>query len=271
MGKIKKLAICLLLGIIIFCSDIAYGAVYLDISAEAAIVIDAESGEIICQRDAFTARPPASLTKVMTAILAIELAEEEKICTVSANAAKTGESHIGFYAGEKITLENLLYGALLKSGNDACVAIAENIGENEAHYVQLMNLKAKLLGCRNTNFVNTNGLPAQNHYSTCYDLALMSRYAISNDMFRQIVSTESYTMTWLSSTRSKNISNTNHLLNSYDGAIGVKTGTTDEAGQCLIAAAERDGKSYIAVVLKSKNRFADGIKLLDYAFSLEDI
>src|SRR5699024_8984721 len=152
--------------------------------------------------------------------------------------------------GDELTLENLLYGALLRSGNDACVAIAENVGDDAEQFVAMMNLKAKLLGCKDTHFTNTNGLPDEEHYSTCYDLALISRYALQNEMFAEIVSTKSYTMQWLDG-RKKMINNTNRLLSSYEGAVGVKTGTTDAAGQCLIAAAERDGKCYIAVVLKS--------------------
>ena len=268
MRNLKKFGIAFLAMLLWIGSIPAYGAA-VEVSAEAAIVMDAESGEVICELDAYSPRPPASLTKVMTAVLALEKADLDDVCVVSKEAAATGESHIGFAAGEKITVENLLYGALLKSGNDACVVMAENIGDDEEQFVAMMNLKAKLLGCKDTHFTNTNGLPDEEHYSTCYDLALISRYALQNETFAEIVGTQSYTMEWVSG-RKKTISTTNRMLSTYDGAIGVKTGTTNVAGQCLIAAAERDGKCYIAVVLKSQNRFLDCTKLLDYAFSLED-
>lgn len=266
MRKYKIAVITLLL---IFLSQSAYGAELPAVTSEAVIVMDAADGRIICARNCFEKRPPASLTKVMTAILAIECADLEEICTVSPVAAATKESHVGLKQDERLTLEDLLYGAMLRSGNDACVAIAENIGDDEAHFAKMMNLKAAVLGCVNTNFTNSNGLPDDNHYSCCYDLALVTRYALQNENFRQIVATESYTMHWLGG-REKNIYNTNRLLYVYDGAIGVKTGTTNAAGQCLIAAAERDDKCYIAVVLKSKDRFSDCTKLLDYAFSLKE-
>lgn len=268
MKRLKKIGIAWL-AMLLWIIGIPAQAAVVEVSAEAAIVMDAESGEVICELDAYSPRPPASLTKVMTAILALEKAEMDDVCVVSKEAAATGESHIGFVAGEEITLENLLYGALLKSGNDACVAIAENVGDDMEQFVAMMNLKAKLIGCKNTHFTNTNGLPDENHYSTCYDLALISRYALQNEMFAEIVGTQSYTMEWVGG-RKKEINNTNRMLSIYDGAIGVKTGTTNAAGQCLIAAAERGGKCYIAVVLKSQNRFLDCTKLLDYAFSLED-
>ena len=261
---------CLLIGAaFLFLSQYAYAAEPPAVTAEAVIVMDAENARVICARNAFEARPPASLTKVLTAIVALDMANLQEICTVSPNAAATIESHVGLKAGERIYLEEVLYGVLLRSGNDACVAIAEHIGESETHFAQMMNLKADILGCVNTNFVNSNGLPEEKHYSCAYDLALMTRYALTNEKFREIVSREEYTMHWIGG-RTKNIRNTNRLLYVYDGAIGVKTGTTNEAGQCLIAAAEREGRCYIAVVLKSKDRFTDCSKLLDYAFSLKE-
>lgn len=239
------------------------------VTAEAVIVMDAHDGRIICERNGWERRPPASLTKVMTAVLALELADMDDVFVVSDLAAETGESHIGLRSGEQIKMQDVLYGAMLRSGNDACVVIAENIADSEAHFAQMMNLKARLLGCRDTNFVNSNGLPHEEHYSSCYDLAVMTRYALQNEQFRRIVAAEQYTMRWLNG-REKTIRNTNRLLVLYDGAIGVKTGTTNAAGQCLIAAAERDSECYITVVLKSKDRFGDSSKLLDYAFSLKE-
>lgn len=236
------------------------------ISAEAAILIDADTGEILFSKNHLEPRPPASLTKIMTAILAIELGKLDDVVSISTRAAQTGEASINLVAGEKITLENLLYGALLKSGNDACVAIAEHIAPSVEDFVKLMNFKAQILGCYNTNFVNTNGLPAKNHYTTAYDLSLISRYALQNSIFAQMVSTPTYTLHWEEGGRKRTINNTNRLLNSYQGATGVKTGTTIEAGQCLIASATRENRDLIAVILKSRNRFSDARLLLDYGF-----
>lgn len=236
------------------------------ITAEAAILIDGKTGEILYEKNAFEPRPPASLTKVMTALLAVELGDLKATVSVSENAAHTGESRLNLMAGESIDLENLLYGALLKSGNDTCVAIGEYIGGDEKKFVEMMNLKAKLLGCGQTNFVNTNGLPDPSHYSTAYDLSLMARAGLQNPTFKTIVQTQYYTVHWKNK-RQVQIKNTNRLLQFYDGAIGVKTGTTNAAGQCLIAAAQRNDTQLIVVVLKSSNRFLDSTILLDYGFA----
>lgn len=237
------------------------------ITAQAAVLIDAETGMIIYDKNSQETRPPASITKIMTAILAIELNELTDIVEISSRAAQTGEASLNLLAGEKMTLENLLYGALLKSGNDACVAIAEHSALSVEDFVSLMNLKAQILGCYDTNFVNTNGLPAKNHYSTAYDLALIARYGLKNEVFNKIVATPNYIISWQDSSRKYNIKNTNRLLLNYLGASGVKTGTTNEAGNCLIASASRENRSLIAVILKSHNRFGDAEILLDYGFN----
>lgn len=237
------------------------------ITAESFVLIDGDSGEILLGRNPFEHRPPASITKVMTGILAVELGDLSEIATVSLKAARTGESRINLVAEEKITLENLLYAAMLKSANDACVTIGETVAGDCGQFVALMNLKARLIGCVGTHFVNTNGLPDNEHYSCAYDLALMMRYGLTNETFREVIGTKYWTVKWESG-RTAKIKNTNRLLYSYSGIIGGKTGTTNAAGQCLAAAAEREGKTMIAVVLKSQNRFLDAEKLLTYGFSL---
>ncbi len=263
MNKVMvRLGLCLLFLLMPLQSAMADPA----LTAEAAILMDYQSGEIIYSKNAYESRPPASLTKVMTTILAIEHQPDlSYVATVSPLAAATEESRINLRAGEQITLENLLYGALLKSGNDACVAIAENIALDEEDFIWRMNLKAQLLGCIGTSFENTNGLPNDHHQSCAYDLAVITRYALQNDTFSEIVQTPYKTIHWVGQ-RTVQIKNTNRLLQFYPGAIGVKTGTTNKAGQCLIAAAEREGHCLIAVVLKSQNRFLDATNLLDYGF-----
>ncbi|MGI6227120.1 MAG: D-alanyl-D-alanine carboxypeptidase family protein [Peptococcales bacterium] len=236
------------------------------ITAQAAVLIDADTGKLIYGKNHNEPRPPASTTKILTAILGIEKGNLDDVVDISPRAAQTGEASLNLIAGEKITLENLLYGALLKSGNDTCVAIAEHVAPTVEDFVKLMNLKAQLIGCNNSNFINTNGLPAKNHYSSAYDLALIARYALKNPTFAKIVATPLYTVAWEASGRKRTIKNTNQLLTSYYGASGVKTGTTDAAGHCLIASASRDNRNLIAVVLKSHNRFNDARILLDYGF-----
>ena len=233
------------------------------ITAEAAIVMDLDSGEVLYGKREQEQRPPASLTKVMTGYLVAKQADPMQITTVSKQAAATGESSLNLKEGDQIRLQELLYGALMKSANDACVALAEQVAGREDVFVENMNLQALLLGCSNTHFCNTNGLPEEGHTSSAYDLAIMTRAAMQEPLFAAIVRQQQYKISWIDG-RQIWVRNTNRLLREYPGAIGVKTGTTNEAGQCLIAVAEKEGKTIIAVVLKSKNRFLDAEMLLDY-------
>ncbi|MBQ7025480.1 MAG: D-alanyl-D-alanine carboxypeptidase [Peptococcaceae bacterium] len=238
-----------------------------EITAEAAVMLDMDTGEVLYGKAEHERRPPASLTKVMTGYLAAQrqdLMHQEVV--ISELAAETGESSLNLKEKDVLCFEELLYGALLKSANDACVAVAEHISGSEEIFVDDMNLQACLLGCANTKFQNTNGLPAEEHYSSAYDLALMTRAAMQVTQFAQIVQTQNHTVHWQDG-RKLLVHNTNRLLREYPGAIGVKTGTTNEAGQCLIAVAEKAGKRVAVVVLKSRNRFYDATVLLDYAFA----
>ncbi|MFZ7104652.1 MAG: D-alanyl-D-alanine carboxypeptidase family protein [Peptococcaceae bacterium] len=261
----KVCAIVLLIFLVMFTNS-ALGA-ELQVSAQSAILMDADTGKILYSKNPHERRPPASTTKILTAILAIEKGKLNDVTEITARAAQTGESRINLVTGEKITLENLLYGALLKSGNDACVAIAECIAPSVEEFVNLMNLKARMLGCYNSNFCNTNGLPHKDHYSSAYDLALLARYALSNRTFAKIVATPDYTIQWEENGRKRKVTNTNKLLQVYPGATGIKTGTTVKAGQCLVASATRENRNLLAVLLKSNNRFADAQYLLNYGFN----
>lgn len=233
------------------------------VMAEAAVLLDARTGQILFDKNARQRRPPASTTKIMTALLALEGGGLRQVVTVSPTAASVGEASLDLRAGEKLTLEELIYGALLRSGNDACVAIAEHIGGTESNFVLLMNQKAKMLGAEDTSFKNTNGLPAAGHYTTARDLAVLTRYALSNRSFQEIVSTRGKS---IGGQEERYLNNTNRLLWSYAWADGVKTGTTNEAGGCLVASATRDGRQLISVVLHSDNRWRDSIQLLEYGF-----
>lgn len=260
----------ILLGVLLLCSAAApvYAETVPAVTAEAAVVMDMDTGQVLYGKAEHERRPPASLTKVMTGYLAAKQPNLQQTVTVSAEAAATGESSLNLKAGDQLAFADLLHGALMKSANDACVALAEQIAGSEAAFVHNMNLQACLLGCANTNFCNTNGLPAENHYSSAYDLAVMTRAAMQNETFAQIVQQQKYMVRWLDG-RQLLVHNTNRLLREYPGAIGVKTGTTNEAGQCLIAVAEKAGNRIIVVVLKSKNRFLDAVRLLDYGLSSE--
>ncbi|MEG6522977.1 D-alanyl-D-alanine carboxypeptidase family protein [Desulfotomaculum sp. 1211_IL3151] len=235
------------------------------LSAYTAVVMDAQTGQVLYAKNPHQPRPIASTTKIMTALVAMEIGNLQQVTSVSPQAAGVEGSSVYLRAGEKLSLEQLLYGALLHSGNDACVAIAEQIAVREDIFVNLMNLKAQRLGAKNTNFCNSNGLPNDKHYSSAYDLALITREALKNPVFSKIVATKNHTIPGSGGARSLN--NTNKMLWSYQGANGVKTGTTNAAGKCLVAAAQRDGRQLIAVVLHSDDRWNESIKLLDYSFS----
>ncbi|GAB6179523.1 D-alanyl-D-alanine carboxypeptidase family protein [Desulfotomaculum defluvii] len=235
------------------------------LSALSALVMDAHTGQVLYAKNPHQSRPIASTTKIMTALLAIELGNLQQVTTVSSQAAGVEGSSVYLRVGEKLSLEQLLYGALMRSGNDACVAIAEQIAVREDIFVNLMNLRARRLGAKNTNFCNSNGLPNDNHYSSAYDLALITRAALEKPVFSKIVSTKTHTIPGPEGVRA--LSNTNKMLWSYQGANGVKTGTTNAAGKCLVAAAQRGGRQLIAVVLHSDDRWNESIRLLDYGFS----
>lgn len=236
------------------------------IGARAAVLIDVNTGNVIYEKNAYDRLPPASTTKVLTAILALEKGDLNKVVNVSSNAASVGESTLGLSTGDRLTLMDLIHGALIRSANDACVAIAEEIAPSEEEFLGLMNLKARILGTEKTTFFNTNGLPQKGHLTTAYDLAAITRYALKNQLFADIIKKKYYTVTWQDSKKTRKIKNTNLLLWTYTKAIGVKTGTTDKAGKCLISAARDQEMELIAVVLNSPDRFNEAKKLLEYGF-----
>ncbi len=233
--------------------------------AKAAILIDSETGEVIFAKNADEKRQPASTTKILTAILAIECCDDlDHPVVVSKHAASIGESSINLLASDVISFNDLLHGALINSGNDACVALAEAIAPSEEEFVGMMNLKAKLLGAENTSFCSTNGLPADDHLTNAADLAVITRYALKNPVFAGIVNKKTYTLRWISPPHSRKIKNTNMLLWSLPQATGVKTGTTVKAGKCLVASASDGKREVITVVLNSLDRFGDAQRLLLY-------
>ena len=237
------------------------------VSADAAIVMDVTTGAILFEKNARRSMAPASTTKILTAIVALERGNLQDIVTVSRHAAYTEGSSVYLTPGEKLTLDDLLTGLLLRSGNDSAVAIAEHIAGTEQQFAELCNRRAKELGAQQTTFHNPHGLSTPGHRTTAYDLAVMTRHALLNlPRFAEIVSSREDTIDWYGRPYDRQLRNTNKLLWMFAGADGVKTGTTREAGQCLVSSATRDGQQIIAVVLHSGSRWADSTALLQYGF-----
>ena len=235
-------------------------------SARSAILIEAATGRVLVEHNAFEQLPMASTTKIMTAIVALENGDVDDTVVVGQNASGVEGSSIWLSVGEKMTLSDMLFGLMLASGNDAAVAIAEHIGGSVEVFVDMMNQKAQDIGAYNTHFMNPNGLPADDHYTTAYDLALISAYAMQNAYFQEIVKTEYKTIPWEGHEWNRVVKNKNKILWNYEGGNGIKTGYTKEAGRCLCAAAERDGMQLISVVLSAPDMFGDTMVLLDQGF-----
>ncbi|MDK2804919.1 MAG: hypothetical protein PWQ94_83 [Thermoanaerobacterium sp.] len=239
------------------------------IAAKAAIVMDQKSGRVLYEKNINEKLPMASTTKIMTLLLALEYGNLNDIVNVSKRAASVGGSSIWLAPGEKLPLIDLLYGLMLNSGNDAATAIAEHIGGSVEKFAEMMNKKAKDIGAYNTNFVTPSGLDIgiNNHYTTAYDLALITRYAFNNySKFAEIVSTKEKTIPWSGRDYDRYLRNKNKMLWQYEGGDGVKTGFTNKAGRCLVASATRDGHRLISVVLNSGPMWEDSQKILDYSF-----
>ena len=221
-------------------------------SARAACILEQQTGRVLFEHNMHARLPMASTTKVMTALLAIELgkAEDEVVC--SENAFGVSGTSIYLQLGERLTLEEMLLGLMLSSGNDASVAIAEHIGGTVDGFVALMNARAREIGAVNTHFANPHGLPDENHYTTAYDLALISREAMNNESFRRLVSIQRASIPWEGRAYNRQLNNKNRLLSDYPGATGVKTGFTSKAGRCLVFGAQRDGLELIGAVLSCK-------------------
>ena len=239
-----------------------------EIVGQAGLVMDVLTGKVLYEKNAHSPFEPASTTKIMTAILALEKGYLSDIVVTSEEPLRVDGSRIYLEEGEKLTLEQMLYGMMLNSGNDAAVAIAEHIGGDIESFVKMMNAKAREIGAYHTTFVNPSGLPDEGHLTTAYDLALISRYALLNlPEFRKIVSTKTLEIPWQAEEWDRQLINLNKLLWNYEGADGVKTGYTSTAGRTLVASATRDGWQLISVVLKSDaNIWSDSMALLDYGF-----
>lgn len=236
------------------------------LSARAAILMDAASGMVLYAKNATEQRPPASTTKVMSALLAYEFGDMNDIVTISRNAARTGGSRMGVREGERYTLADLVYGMLLPSGNDAAVAVAEHLSGSVEHFTKLMNLRAQQLGMHATTFTNPHGLPDPRHVTTALDLARLTRAALQHDAFLAMACARWHDVCTVDQTRQYRIASTNRLLWSFPYTEGGKTGTTSAAGRCLITVAAKGGRRLIAVVLNAPDRWRDSIALLEWGF-----
>lgn len=281
--KFKKFILCLItcivcLSILLPVKTLADNN-NLNINAESAILIDGDTGKILYEKSAYEKRAPASTTKIMTALLALEHCKATDVATVTSEAitsVPSGYSTDLLKMGEELTIKDLLYALLLPSSNEAANVLAIHIAGSIDSFASMMNTKAMDLGCKNTHFVNPNGVHDDNHYSTAYDLSLIAKEAMKNDIFRQIVSTASYTLPNSNkySRIDRTLITTNDLIkkqsnNYYEYAIGIKTGFTTPAKNCLVSSATKDGKTLIAVVLRSNtdnNRYNDTKTLFNYGF-----
>lgn len=242
------------------------------VNARAAILIDANTGQVYFAHNADRKRSPASLTKLMTAIIALENAKPEEVVEVGEKAANVYVgSTINLNEGDRITLGDLMKAALIASANDSTVAIAEHVGGSHDAFIYQMNRKAFLIGARDTRYANTNGYYDPKHYTTAYDLGVITRYALEKSMINDLVHTEKAVVRWISPPgREAEITNTNRLLISdkVPGIDGVKTGSTPKAGKCLIASATRGDRRLVAVVLHAGgDRYREAAKLLEYGFN----
>ncbi len=240
----------------------------LSLSAKSAILINADTNEVLYSLNENEKRGIASTTKILTSIIALEYAEPKKVITATEEAVRIEGTSIGLKAGDTIDLKSLVYGMLLESGNDCANVVAYGISGGINEFSVLMNEVASEIGMKNSSFKNPSGLTQENHYSTAFDMAILTSYAIKNPIFRKICSTKRAVIDFGTPEISRTLNNHNRLLSEYDGVFGVKTGYTKKSGRCLVTAAEKNGVTLVAVTLNAYGDWEDHKKLYDYGFSL---
>ena len=251
---------------IFFSLCIKANAVELSLSAKSAILINALTNEVVYEKNAYEKRGMASTTKIMTALLTIERGNLHKTYVAKDEDVRIEGTSIGLKEGDRITLETLVQGMLLESGNDAANVSARVIGKSREKFVSLMNQKAKEIGMEDTQFKNPSGLTEEGHFSTAYDMALLGSFAIKNKQFRDICSQSSIRVSYGNPEYQRTFKNHNKLLNSVEGAFGIKTGFTKASGRCLVSAAEKNGVTLVAVTLSAPDDWNDHKKLFEYGF-----
>lgn len=253
--------ICVLL---LFClNSVAYNRVSAYTISQSECCIEADTGIILHENNANKRLPMASTTKIATAITVIENANLDDIVYIKKEYTGIEGSSIYLKEGDKYTVRDLLYGLMLRSGNDSAVALACHVGKDISHFCSMMNALKEKLGLSNTNFCNPHGLHDENHYTTAYDLAKISAYAIKNPTFKQIVSTQKINVTELTSGAKRTFINKNKMLYRYPGSTGIKTGYTKKAGRCLVSSADKNGMNLVCVVLNSPQMFERSEEILD--------
>lgn len=236
----------------------------LSVNTKGAVVINADTGEVIFEQNATERLPMASTTKIMTALLLCESGNLEETVTVTAEMVRVEGSSMGLLAGDTVSKHDLLYGMMLASGNDAANVTAYVLGGTVDGFVKLMNQKAAELGLQNTHFETPSGLDGESHYTTALDLSLLARYALKNPDFSKAAASKSATLCYGNPPYRRTLTNHNKLLKNYEGCIGVKTGFTKKSGRCLVTAATKDGKTVIAVTLNCPDDWNTHKTLLDY-------
>jgi len=265
----KKLYFLLVILIVIVSApnNLFVSAANIGDTAKSACLIESGTERVLYEKNAHQKLAMASTTKIMTCILAIETCDLDKTIAINPAASGIEGSSIWLSPNEKITINDLLYGLMLSSGNDAAEALAYEIAGSIEEFAALMNKKAKQIGANNTNFENPHGLPNSNHYTTAYDLALISAYAMQNPTFVNVVSTQYKTISWEAGDYDRSLKNKNALLWDYENANGIKTGYTDAAGRCVVTAAKREDMQLVTVVLNDSDMFVDSMNILDYGFN----
>lgn len=244
------------------------------IAAKASVLIEANTGRVLSQQNADQAMPMASTTKIMTALVVLESANLSDMVTIGDGAYGIEGSSIYLEKGERLSVEQLLYGLLIRSGNDAAMALAIHVGGSKDGFVAMMNQKAADMGLTNTHFANPHGLPADGHYASAMDLAMIMAEVLEYPMFRQIISTPKINIPWDGHPWDRVLTNKNRLLDEVEGCLGGKTGYTKEAGRCLVEAVERNGMTLISVVLNCPDWWNQSQTLLEYgyaAFSMQPL
>lgn len=265
LKKILSAVIAVVILLLSVC--VSYGA-DLNISAQSAVLICAESGEILFERNAHKQLPMASTTKIMTSLLALEAGTPNREIVVTEEMVSVEGTSMGLAAGDSVSLKELVYGMLLQSGNDAANTVAYVIGGSPEDFADMMNARADEIGMKNTNFVTASGLDDDEHYSTAHDLALLAAECLKNPEFAAICSQKTAKLTYGNPPYARTLTNHNRLLWSYPDSIGVKTGFTKKSGRCLVSAARRGGITLVAVTLNAPDDWSDHKELLDYGFSV---
>ena len=236
------------------------------LSAECAVVINVQTGEVLFSKNADKRHSMASTTKIMTALLAVESGKLQSEIVVSDDMLKVEGTSMGLVDGDSVSLDELVYGMMLSSGNDAANVTAFFLGDSIENFASMMNNRAVEIGMKNSSFVTPSGLDADEHFSTAYDMALLGATAVKNPKFVSVCSSESVSVTFGNPPYRRKLYNHNKLLNLYDGALGIKTGFTKKSGRCLVSYAKKDSAELVAVTLNAPDDWSDHIKMLDYGF-----